>query len=123
VRITYWPLWVERSSSVPARGEIAGVTGTIGIPYPAASTIRRTGRLDTPSTPVRSSALAASPPQPSWRILARMSRSVRPRHLAWLSLTIWTLPHRSHSIRMNYDGKALNGSCKASAGVGNGSLP
>ena len=44
-------------------------------PQSARSTIFRTGRLLTPSMPVSSSALAARPPQPSWRIRARKSRS------------------------------------------------
>ena len=34
------------------------------------TTIRRTGRLLTPSMPVSSSAFPARPPQPSWRIFA-----------------------------------------------------
>ena len=33
----------------------------------SSNTTRRTGRLVTPSMPVSSSALDASPPQPSWR--------------------------------------------------------
>ena len=38
------------------------------------NTIRRTGRLLTPSTLVSSSTLPARPPQPSWRMRAMMSR-------------------------------------------------
>jgi hypothetical protein len=34
-----------------------------------------------------------------------------------------SLPQRSQVIRMNHDGKALNGSARASAGVGSGSSP
>ncbi len=48
--------------------------------HPPISTIRRTGRLLAPSMPVSSSTLPAFPPQPSWRMRARMSRSVRSRH-------------------------------------------
>jgi hypothetical protein len=40
---------------------------------------------------------------------------------AWL--TICTLPQRSHSMRRNHDGNALNGSAKTSAPEGSGSLP
>jgi hypothetical protein len=39
-------------------------------PQPHRSTIRRTGRVLTPSIPLSSSALARRPPQPSWRIRA-----------------------------------------------------
>ena len=39
-----------------------------------------------------------------------------------LSLTICTLPQRSHSMRRNHDGKAANGSSRASAAVGSGSV-
>jgi hypothetical protein len=42
--------------------------------YPC-STIRRTGRLLAPSTPVSSSTLPARPPQPSWRMRLRMWRT------------------------------------------------
>ena len=46
----------------------------------------------------------------------RMSRSLRSRHVGtWLSLTMRTLPQRSHSMRRNQDGKALNGSSRGSA--------
>jgi hypothetical protein len=55
-------------------------------------TIRRTGRLLTPSEPVSNSARAARPPQPSWRARASRSRSKaggavaaqEPGHVAWL---------------------------------------
>ena len=39
------------------------------------------------------------------------------------SLTIRTLPHRSHTIRRNHDGNARRGSSSASAPDGRGSLP
>ena len=77
----------------------------------------------TPSMPVSSSAFPASPPQPSWRIRAMMSRKLRSRHRACASLTICTLPQRSHSMRRNHDGNAVNGSPMASAPEGNGSVP
>jgi hypothetical protein len=41
---------------------------------------------------------------------------------AGFSLTMRTLPQRSHSIRRNHDGKAASGSPMASAAVGSGSL-
>ena len=85
---------------------------------PSRSTIFRTGRLLTPSMPVSSSAFPARPPQPSWRILARMSRTGRARRAACTSLTICTLPQRAQSMRRNQDGKAANGSSSASAPVG-----
>jgi len=37
------------------------------------------------------------------------------RHLAWLSLTIGTLPQRSQVMRMYQLGNALNGSCASPA--------
>jgi len=53
---------------------------------------------EAPSMPVSNSAFPACPPQPSWRIRARMSASVRSRQrAAWLSLCITVLPQRSHS--------------------------
>jgi hypothetical protein len=42
---------------------------------PSISTIRRTGRLDTPSMPVSSSARPGRPPQPSWRSFAMRLQS------------------------------------------------
>jgi hypothetical protein len=51
----------------------------------------------------------ALPPQPSWRIRAMMLRKLRSRHRACASLTICTLPHRSHSI--------------LGEGLGNGAVP
>lgn len=74
------------------------------ISHPPSSTIFRAGRLLTLSMPVSSSAFPASPPQPSWRMRWRMSRYVRSRNFAWHSLTIWTLPQRSHSMWRNHDG-------------------
>jgi hypothetical protein len=53
----------------------------------------------------------------------RMSRGARSRHAAGLSLTIRSFPHRSQVIRRNHDGNARNGSSRASAGVGSGSVP
>ena len=50
-----------------------GASDQAGAAQPS-NTIRRTGRLDTPSMPVSSSAFPARPPQPSWRIRAMMSR-------------------------------------------------
>ena len=39
------------------------------------------------------------------------------------SLTICTLPQRSHSMRRNHEGNAANGSPMASAPEANGSVP
>ena len=69
--------------------------------------IRRTGRLLTPAMPVSSSAFPALPPQPSWRIRAMMSRKLRSRHRTCASLTICTLPQRSHSIRGSRNGACV----------------
>jgi hypothetical protein len=52
-----------------------------GAPHHARSTILRTGRLLAPSMPVSSSALAASPPQPSWRMRPRRARQTTGRLL------------------------------------------
>ena len=49
------------------------------VTQPPISSIRRTGRLLTPSMPVSSSALPARPPQPSWRMRCTMSKSERSR--------------------------------------------
>ena len=75
----------------------------------------RPGGLD----PVSSSALPARPPHPSCRMRARIWRSVRSRHAGAAPPS----RYRSQVIRRNHDGKALNGSSRASAGVGRGSLP
>jgi signal transduction histidine kinase len=40
----------------------------------------------------------------------------RSRRGMWISLINWTLPHRSHSMRRNHDGKAQRGRASASAG-------
>jgi hypothetical protein len=44
-----------------------GTSDQAGAAQPS-NAIRRTGRLDTPSMPVSSSAFPALPPQPSWRV-------------------------------------------------------
>ena len=75
----------------------------------------RPGGLD----PVSSSALPARPPHPSCRMRARIWRSVRSRYAGAAPPS----RYRSQVIRRNHDGKALNGSSRASAGVGRGSLP
>jgi hypothetical protein len=41
----------------------------------------------------------------------------------WVSEITRSFPHRSQVIRMNHDGKALNGSLRASLPVGSGSVP
>jgi hypothetical protein len=41
----------------------------------------------------------------------------------WVSEITRSFPHRSQVIRMNHDGKALNGSSRASPPVGSGSSP
>ena len=46
--------------------DVAGVRAT-ALPY-SINTIRRTGRLVTPSMPVSNSTLPARPPQASWRM-------------------------------------------------------
>ena len=81
------------------------------------STILRTGLL-VPSMPDISSTFPALPPQPSWRIRAMISRSGRSLRGACVSDSMRSFPHRSQVILMNHDGKALNGSASASAGVG-----
>jgi hypothetical protein len=50
-----------------------------------------------------------------------MSRRLRSRHRAYASLTICTLPQRSHSMRRNHDGNADSGAARASSVVGSGS--
>ena len=56
---------------------------------------------------------------PSCRMRARIWRSERSRHAGAAPPS----RYRSQVIRRNHDGKALNGSSRASAGVGRGSLP
>jgi hypothetical protein len=72
---------------------------------------------------VTSSATLARPPQPSCRMRSRMSRISMSRCGVCVSDSIRSLPHRSHSTRRNHDGKALNGSSKASWPEGSGWLP
>jgi hypothetical protein len=92
------------------------------LPSPA-STIRRTGRLLTPSMPVSSSTLPARPPQPSCRMRSMVSRiSISPWGMC-VSAIIRSLPQRSHTMRRNHDGNARRGSSRASWAVGSGSLP
>jgi hypothetical protein len=60
--------------------------------HPPRNPIRRTGRLDTPSMPESGSAFPAGPPQPSWRILSRMSRLNMARCAECTSLTLLATP-------------------------------
>jgi hypothetical protein len=63
------------------------------------------------------------PPQPSWRIRSRISRSsVTAGTGMCVSEIMRTLPQRSHSIRRNHDWEALNGLSMTDAPVGSGSL-
>jgi hypothetical protein len=48
-------------------------------------------------------------------------RKLRWTAVTWAWCSIRTIPHRSHSIRKNHDGKAANGWANASSGVGSGS--
>ena len=88
--------------------------------HPPRSTMRRTGRLDTPSMPVSSSAFPASPPQPSWRIRAMMSR------IGWAPLRGVRLADHLHlaaavALDAQEPGRErANGSSRASAPEGNG---
>jgi hypothetical protein len=70
--------------------------------------------------PVTSSTFPALPPQPSWRIRAMISRIGMSRcdAFALVPEIIRSLPHRSQVMRRNQDGKALNGSLRASLPVG-----
>ena len=81
------------------------------------------GRLLTPSMPVSSSTLPALPPQPSCRIRAMMSRIIMSLCAECVSENTRCWPQRSQVIRRNHDGNAANGSARASAPVGKGSVP
>jgi hypothetical protein len=59
----------------------------LGACQPSRSTNYRTGRLEAPSMPVSSSAVPGSPPQPSWRIRAMISRIRRSRYGVWILLS------------------------------------
>ena len=87
------------------------------------STIRRTGRLVTPSMPVSNSTLPARPPQPSWRMRLMISRSSISRRAKWVSTRKRSFPHRSHLMPQEPGRDAANGSSIASAPVGSGASP
>ena len=73
--------------------------------------------------PVSSSIFPALPPQPSCRSRAMMSRISMSLRGVCVSDSMRSFPHRSQVMRMNHDGKALNGSSRASLPVGSGSVP
>ena len=93
----------------------SGVSSTV--------TMRRTGRLETPSMPVSSSALAGLPPQPSWHAgeeLAQRQGGARP-------VGIPLIEHGHLAAAVAFDPEEpgrerLHGCRGASAGEGRGSV-
>jgi hypothetical protein len=75
--------------------------------------------------PVSNSTLPGRPPQPSWRIRRRKTRSgmARRRSDMLASLSMLSLPQRSQMTRRNHDGNDPIGSSSALSGVGSGSVP
>ena len=86
------------------------------------TTIRRTGRLLTPSMPVSSSAFPARPPQPSWRI-SRGCRGSACRVGRVVLVIICILPQRSQVDPQEPRRERGERLVEGLAPVGSGSLP